>query len=393
MNIGESIMVALDSIRSNLFRSALTTLGIVIGIAAVIAVVAIGQGGRATVIGEMEKIGSNLFAVYIDWRSDQPRTGDEFTLKDMEAIKEQIPEIKYLSPSAYAYDQVRGGKNTKAVQIMGVSSDYAPMRNLTMKEGRFFSSTDEQGRRRLAAIDEGLAEELFSQRSAIGEQIVVAGTSLTIVGVVKQEGSIFSMGGSQYVYMPIRVWMDIFPWNYISQMEGTTHNREDVQAATGKVVTILERRHQGTEYMSETLDQQMEIVGNITGIMTMIIGAIAGISLLVGGIGVMNIMLVSVTERTREIGLRMALGARRKDILTQFLIEATVLCLIGGIIGMTLGVGGAYLIAKLAHWPPLVSWTTMLLAFVFSALIGILFGLLPANKASRLDPIEALRRD
>ncbi len=393
MNILESIMIALDSIRSNLFRSALTTLGIVIGIAAVIAVVAIGQGGQATVMGEMEKIGSNLFAVYTDWRSDQPRTGDEFALKDMEAIKEQIPEIKYISPSAYAYSQVRGGKNVKSVQVVGVSADYAPMRNLNMKEGRFFNGADEQGRRRLAAIDEGLAQELFLKKSAIGEQIVIAGTSLTVIGVVKQEGSIFNMGNSQYVYVPIRVWMDIFPWNYISQIEGTTYYQEDVQATTEKVVTFLERRHHGVTYMSQTLDQQMEMVGNITGILTLIIGAVAGISLLVGGIGVMNIMLVSVTERTREIGLRMALGARRKDILTQFLIEAIVLCLIGGIIGMTLGVGGAYLIAKLAKWPPLVSWATMLLAFIFSAGIGILFGMLPANKASRLDPIEALRRD
>jgi len=165
-----------------------------------------------------------------------------------------------------------------------------------------------------------------------------------------------------------------------------------VQKATEKVVKVLERRHRTEgKYMSETMEQQMEMISEVTGVLTMIIGAIAAISLLVGGIGVMNIMLVSVTERTREIGIRMALGARRRDILIQFLIEAIVLCLIGGIIGTLLGVGGACLVAKLAKWPPLISWSTVLLAFFFSAGIGVIFGLLPANKASLMDPIEALR--
>jgi putative ABC transport system permease protein len=387
-------MVALDSIRANLFRAILTTLGIVIGIAAVIAVIAIGQGGQATVMGEMEKIGSNLFAVYIDWRQDKPRTGNEFNLQDIVALKEQIPEVKYMAPLAYSNAQVRGGKNEKFAQVVGTSADYGPMRNLAMKEGRFFSSTDEQGRRRLVVLDQGLAEELFPTKSALEQQLVVNGTSLTIIGVIKQENSLFNMGESQKVYIPIEVFMDIYPSAYINSIEGTVINRKDVEKATQNTVKILERRHRAEKtYMSMTMEQQMEMANKITGIMTLIIGSIAGISLLVGGIGVMNIMLVSVTERTKEIGLRMALGARRKDILVQFLIEAIVLCLIGGIIGMTLGVGGAYLIAKLAKWPPLVSWTTVLLAFAFSAGIGILFGLLPANKASRLDPIEALRRD
>jgi len=165
-----------------------------------------------------------------------------------------------------------------------------------------------------------------------------------------------------------------------------------VQKAADQAVKILERRHRAEGiYINETLEQQMEMISEVTGVLTLIIGSIAAISLLVGGIGVMNIMLVSVTERTREIGIRMALGARRRDILLQFLIEAIVLCLIGGIIGTALGVGGAFLVAKLAQWPPLISWSTILLAFLFSAGVGIVFGLLPANKASQLDPIEALR--
>lgn len=393
MNLSESILVALDSIRANKFRSILTTLGIVIGIAAVIAVVAIGQGGQATVMSEMEKIGSNLFGVSIDWRQEDPRTGQEFTLQDVQAIKEQTPAVKYLSPYSYAYDQVRGGRTVKLAQLMGSGADYAPMRNVVMKEGRFFSASDEQARRRLVALDEGLAQEFFPD-GAVGEQVVIRGTSLTVVGVVKQEGSMFTMGASQKVYLPIRIWMDLYPGGFINYLEGSTFHPQEVQQAAAQTVKILEHRHRSEgKYMSETLEQQMEMVNKVTGVMTLVIGCIAGISLLVGGIGVMNIMLVSVTERTREIGLRMALGARRRDLLIQFLIEAVVLCLIGGIIGTMLGVGGAFLIAKLAKWPPLISWSTILLAFLFSAGVGVLFGLLPANKASRLDPIEALRYD
>ena len=393
MNLFESLLVALDSIRANKFRSILTTLGIVIGIAAVIAVVAIGQGGRQTIISEIEQIGSNLFYIGLDWRLEDPPTGQEFALTDIQAIRDQIPEIRYLSPESYGYTQVRGGQTMKATQILGTNGDYAPMRNFVMKEGRFFANSDEQGRRRIAALDEGIATELFPD-GAVGEQIILGGTSLTVVGVVKNQASMFNMEGSKIVYMPISTWLDISPYAYIDYIEGTTYQTKDVQKATDQVVKILERRHRiEGKYMGETLEQEMDMVSEVTGVLTMIIGAIAAISLLVGGIGVMNIMLVSVTERTREIGIRMALGARRRDVLLQFLIDAIVLCIIGGIVGTLLGVGGAFLVAKLAQWPPLISWTTILLAFFFSACIGVIFGLLPANKASRLDPIEALRYD
>ena len=391
MNLLESLQVSLDSIKANKFRSILTTLGIVIGIAAVIAVIAIGQGGQQAIIAELEKIGGNLFYVGLDWRLEDPPTGQEFTLTDINAIKEQVPEINYLCPQAFGYEQVWGGRNVKTTQIIGANGDYAPMYNLVMKEGRFFSNSDEQGRRRIAALDEGIADELFPQ-GAVGKQIVIGGTSFTVVGVVKNQAYLFGMVESKTIYVPISTWLDISPNAYISYIEGSTYEAKDVQKATEKVVKVLERRHRTEgKYMSETMEQQMEMISEVTGVLTMIIGAIAAISLLVGGIGVMNIMLVSVTERTREIGIRMALGARRRDILLQFLIEAIVLCLIGGIIGTLLGVGGACLVAKLAKWPPLISWSTVLLAFFFSAGIGVIFGLLPANKASLMDPIEALR--
>lgn len=393
MNLLESIRVALESIRSNLLRSILTTIGIVIGIAAVITIVAIGQGGQATLMGELEKIGSNLFAVQVDWKQEEPRTGKEFALEDIQAIKDQIPQIKNMSAYGFSYESIRGGNKSKSAQIVAAGADHASLENLEMLEGRFFGKADE--RRRVAAIDEALAQELFGRKDdVIGKQVVIQGNSLAICGVVKEKGSLLQMGQPKRLYIPIRVWMDIYPGAFINYVQGSTYNGEDVEMAMKQSIKILERRHRVKEmYAGMTLAEQMQMASKVTSVLTLIIGAIAGISLLVGGIGVMNIMLVSVTERTREIGLRMALGARRRDILIQFLIEAIVLCIIGGVIGMTLGVGGAYLIAKLAKWPPLVSWATILLAFAFSAGIGILFGLLPASKASNLDPIDALRHD
>lgn len=393
MNLSESIRVALDSIKANLLRSVLTTLGIMIGITAVIAVVAVGQGGQQSILKEMEKFGSNLFQISVDWRRDELPTGNEFNMQDIEIIKANVPEVQYLLPGAGAYTQVKGQNKSKTAQVRGTEADYARLHPLEMTAGRFLTESDCQGRRRVAVIDEDLARELFPRDNAIGKRIIIDNQVLVVCGLVKAESSLFA-SGTKYVYIPTRVWLDIYPKGNISYLEGGTRNPEEVKTAMQSSIKILERRHR-SENLYEGFDMEQEIaaVNKVTGVMTLVIGIIAGFSLLVGGIGVMNIMLVSVTERTREIGLRMALGARRRDILIQFLIEAIVLCLLGGIIGMALGIGGAFLISALAKWPPLVSWTTILLAFTFSAAIGIIFGILPANQAANLDPIEALRRD
>lgn len=393
MNLLESIRVALEGIMTSKLRSFLTTLGIVIGIAAVIAVVAIGQGGRAVLMSEMEKIGTNIFAIYVDWRTDKQITGKEFDLSDVAVIKDKIPDITHLSPHNDAMGDVRGPKDTKYARITGVSSDFSYIRKLNMKEGRFFTDEDDAGKRRVAVLDEELALQVFGRAEALGNKINIESTPFLVVGVIAKTESALGFGGSPSVYIPFQVWQVIFD-DQIEALEGSASSKEKVNEAMGQAVKLLERRHHDPgKYASESMEQEMQTANKITGIMTLVIGAIAGISLLVGGIGVMNIMLVSVTERTREIGIRMALGARRRDILVQFLIEAVVLCLLGGLIGMALGTGGAYLIAKIAKWPPLVSWWTALLAFAFSAAVGVVFGIMPANKAARLNPIEALRRE
>ena len=394
MNFWESIKVALDGIAANKLRAFLTTLGIMIGIAAVIAVVAVGQGGRALLIQEMEKIGTNIFAVYIDWRSDEVRTGREFSLEDVTVIKEAAPEVAYLAPESSAFVHARQQDMTRGVNVVGTTADYAAIRNVSMAKGRFLTEADSRSRRLVAVLDGALARDFFGRKDPLGEKIVIRGTPLVVIGVAAEGGSLLQMGDTQNVYIPIKTWQGLFPGGFIHSMEGKALGREHVDRAMNKTVGILERRHDAQgRYASISMEQEMATANRMTGIVTLIIGAIAGISLFVGGIGVMNIMLVSVTERVREIGLRKALGARRKDILVQFLIEAVVLCILGGIIGMVVGIGGAFIIAFIAKWPPLVSWWTAVVAFLFSTMVGLVFGILPARKAAALDPVEALRRE
>lgn len=393
MNLLESIRVALEGVRSNKLRSFLTTLGIIIGIAAVIAVVAIGQGGRAMLMAEMEKVGTNIFAIHVNWRSGEQPTGRMFELSDVQVLKDKVPGISYLSANSTTMEDVRGAKDKKYSQVWGVSSDYEHIRKLHIKTGHFFSKEDDSMGRKVAVLDEALADVIFGRSEPVGNKVSIGSTPFLVVGVVARGDSMMGFSESARVFIPSRSWHNMFG-TYVNNLEGSAVSREKVQETMDQAVKVLERRHRSSaQYVSYSMEQQMQSANKVTGIMTLIISAIAGISLFVGGIGVMNIMLVSVTERTREIGIRMALGARRRDILIQFLIESVVLCLLGGIIGMMLGVGGAFLIAKLAKWPPLVSWWTMLIAFAFSAAIGIIFGMLPANKAAKMNPIDALRRD
>ncbi len=394
MNMWELVTVALESIRSNKLRSFLTTLGIVIGIAAVISVVAIGQGGRTMLMQEMEKFGTNMFVIYKNYAEGESLKPGDFQVSDIDIIKEAVPEVKYLAPVTYSRFTLRGDKGEETVQVLGTTNDYARIRNLVIARGRFVSSDDESVGRKVIVIDEDTAKELFGSNDALGERVVINGSSALVVGVLKKDTSMLGFDSQKTAYVPLKFLHNITGWNAIQEFQGSAVSREEVDRTIDRCQTIMGRRHNAPgKYAAFSIEQEMQSANKITGIMSMIISCIAGISLLVGGIGVMNIMLVSVTERTREVGIRMALGARRKDILVQFLIEAIVLCLLGGIIGILFGYGGAFIVAKIAKWPPLVSWWTVLIAFLFSAGVGLFFGIYPANKAARPNPIEALRRD
>jgi len=367
-------------------------LGVIIGVAAVILVVAIGQGGKAKILEEMEKVGSNLFVVYTQSISNEAISANErITVEDSEIILEQISTVKAVAPSAYEYAEAETSRKTKSVMTIGTTADYAEVRSVPIGKGHFFSELDSRSSRRVAVIDERLAEELFGKTNPLGQKIMLKKVPVIVVGVLKEQNSMFGNGGYQ-AYIPIGLWQNIFNTTRVDQLEISAVSKEEVQGSMDKTLDLLHRRHKNEDrYQAFDMESQMEMVNKSMGILTTIISAIAGISLVVGGIGVMNIMLVSVTERTREIGLRMALGAQRKDILTQFLIEAVVICLVGGILGMIFGLGTSNLLALALKLTLPFSWLPVLLAFTFSAVIGIFAGIYPANKAARLDPIEALR--
>lgn len=395
MDIIESIKTALESIWVNKLRSSLTMLGIIIGVAAVIAVVAIGQGGRAAIMTSLEGMGTNFFIVYPSGSSSStPLTRqDMITLDDVQAINNIIPTVKALAPTSYIGTMSQYGKEKQRATVICTTEEFKEIRNLTLVEGRFLTNLEEKSRSRVTVINEELARAYFQEESPLGKQIYLFGTPFTVIGVVKDDPTNTMMGNepSKEATVPLGTAMTFYN-SMRFQVEGQTNSKEEVQETIELVIKLLQKRHHNTDkYRGWSLDQEVETANKILGIIALIIGSIAGISLLVGGIGVMNIMLVSVTERTREIGIRMALGARRKDILLQFLIEAVVICLVGGTMGTILGGAGAFVVALIAKWPPLISPGTVIIAFLFSATIGVFFGIYPANKAAKLDPIEALR--
>ncbi len=395
MSLKECILVALEGIRANKMRSSLTMLGIIIGVAAVITVVAIGQVGQSAISTSLEGIGTNLFQVYPQSSEQTPITlADMITLQDLEVIKNVAPDIQYISPVNDRSLPAKYGRESKRVYVTGVWPEYQHIRNVKIDHGRFLSEADEKASRRVVVIDSKLEKDLFGRKEAIQKQIDIFGMSMTVIGVTERDDS-FLMGGPDQpstVYIPFSTFRGIDGFGYVPYAVSSAVSKEKTEIAMKQTKQILEKRHHTQDrYRTYSLQQDLEEINTVMNILQLVIGSIAGISLFVGGIGVMNIMLVSVTERTREIGIRKALGAQYKDIITQFLIEAVVICIIGGSIGMIIGMGGGLIAAGLAKVPPLISPLTVVIAFGFSTAIGIIFGLYPARKAAKMSPVEALR--
>jgi len=394
MEILESVLLAWESMKANKLRSLLTMLGIIIGVSSVITVVAIGQGGRAAIDSEMESFGANRFGIYYTSDSNTPITGaDEFTLQDINALMEVAPAVKDAAPVSWDSAEIRNKGKYMGVQLVATTESYASIANLKVSEGRFLSKDDDSARSPVTVISAPLARELFGSGDAAGESITVNNRPFRVIGVLKEEQSLFSGGQENMVlYVPISTYFSLYEIRWISNIHGKATSGEEVDNAIDQSLNILHRRHHNkNKYEAWNSEKEMDSVRQVTGIVALIISAIAAISLVVGGIGVMNIMLVSVTERTREIGIRKALGARESDIMLQFLIESMVLTFTGGTMGMILGMGLSFLLAKLIKMPPVISWQMAVTAFVFSAGVGIFFGLYPARRAAYQDPIEALR--
>lgn len=405
MRLGESIRIAINAIRVNKMRSVLTMLGIIIGIASVIAVFAIGSGGEQAIGREFESFGVNRMMVFHS-NDEVLSRKDLMTEDDVAMLQQQFSnKISAISPSfttTMRVDQKVALRKEKgiSVNLNGVYSVYNQIQKIDIVKGRFLRRDDMTGKRQVVVIDENLARTIFGTTEVLGEKIVLSNgpqrVSLTIVGIQEapKDSLISRFSQTPNVYIPYSTMDRIVSLGgFVYYLEINTAENVDKEAFKKEIPEALAKRHHGkaANYMAFSAESEMAVVTSITGVITGIISAIAAVSLLVGGIGVMNIMLVSVTERTREIGIRKALGARRQDILLQFLVEAVIISLLGGIIGTIIGLGIAFFAAAQIGLQPGVSLGSIVLAWAFSAGVGIFFGLYPANKAAKLDPIDALR--
>ncbi|HWP95510.1 MAG TPA: ABC transporter permease [Syntrophomonadaceae bacterium] len=392
MKFKEMIMVALEGIWVNKMRSALTMLGMIIGVMVVIIIVTMGQSMNKQVSQEVEGMGANSFTL-VPVANDNGQEG-KLTLDDCKLLKDSMDSIDFVVPlkvlsSTAAFETTRKKKTN---MLIGTNPDYMKVSQMAFAEGRFFNEAENQMGRRVIVIDQNLADELFgSGNTAVGKTLRVNRIPFQVCGVTKPEAAVMGMQQT-FTCIPIKTLMEMDDNQEVQQALVRVKSGDQLKAATRQSVGILELRHAVKKgFKAQTNEQMMDMFSSMLAIVTSVFGALAGIALLVGGIGIMNIMLVSVTERTREIGVRVALGARRRDILAQFLVEAATISALGGSIGMLLGVGIGAIISLILKMPVIISFGTIMIAFGFSSAVGIVFGLYPANRAAKLDPIDALR--
>lgn len=400
----ECLKVAFASLWANKMRSFLTMLGIIIGISSVITIVSLGQGSQAQIGNEFQKIGTNRFVVYMNW-SENPPYNARFDDDDIKTIRRVFgDQIRAISPNPNTNATVTKGRETAPVYLYFVNEEYDKIESFDIIKGRFLQESDVKGNRQICVIDSKLAMKIFKRTDVLGEKITIdtgySRMSFTIAGVYEMPPSAFDQLNQQFgeqrtsIYVPLTAGKKLGIGDRYYMIEINANDNAQVDTLSQNIIKLVERRHRNNGknyYIAVTAQQQMETMNNVLGILAQVIGAIAAISLLVGGIGVMNIMLVSVTERTREIGIRKAIGATRKDVLIQFLVEAMFISGTGGLIGTILGLIIQSIISMSLGLPPVVSIPTIAIAVLFSCAVGVFFGIYPANKAAKLDPIDALR--
>ena len=400
MGLWETFRGSLDALWANTLRSLLTMLGVIIGIAAVIAMMALGEGAQRSVEERLRSLGTNVLTVRPGqmFMGGVSRGQSPLTVKEADALVERAPSLAAVSPELESRLQVEHGQRNANLSVVGVWSAFFTVNDFRIGQGRLFTEAEERGRRRVAVIGSAVAQQLRTQSDAMMSNTVrIGGTTFEVVGVLSEKGAQGFSNPDEAVYVPLATAQ--------FRLMGTDRIRSiSVQVADGapmdeamlEIDTALRRERKLRPGVPSdfTIRDQATLLNTMketTQTFSFLLAGIAAISLLVGGIGIMNIMLVSVTERTREIGLRKALGARRFDILLQFLIESLVLCTLGGVLGIALGVGGSHLLNRFAGWQTVVAPEAVLLALGFSAAVGIFFGLWPARRAAQLAPIEALR--
>jgi putative ABC transport system permease protein len=405
MLFGPTFRIAIRSLKANKLRSALTMLGIVIGVAAVITMLAVGEGAQASLAKTISSLGSNLVIISPGTTtSGGARSGSgnitTLVLEDTEAIERECSAVYAAAPSVRGAAQVIYRERNWSTEIQGTTESYMYAREWEVEEGRFINRQDVDGRTKNCVLGKTVVDELFGSEDPIGRVVRINRVPFTVVGTLREKGET-PMGSNQddAAIIPVTTAQSrIFGINYLNRIYAKGVSKDSMEKAVQQITELLRQRHripkgQDDDFSVRNLTEILDMAETQTKIMKLLLGSVASISLLVGGIGIMNIMLVSVTERTREIGIRMALGAKTRDIMTQFLVESVVLSVIGGLTGILLGVGLSMAVGKISggQVEAVVSSLSVVLSFGFSAGIGIFFGYYPARKAANLDPITALR--
>ena len=403
ISLKEAFNMAGKTLVSNKLRSSLTMLGIIIGNASVITLVGLGRGAQTLAKNQLSNLGANVLFI-VPGNTDTRRRGISFpknlVLEDSIAINNQVPSVKKVAPQISANEIVQSNSKSLNISIAGVTPEFLDVRSFEVDEGRFISQSDVNSARSFVVIGPDLKEDFFKGNTVIGEKIRIKDHTYEIIGILKPKGAVFGSNQDKNAYIPLTTMVNRISGkdptygvslSFIS-VEATSKNK--TSAAKFQITNLLRQRHnivRDDDFAVRSQEDALNIVTNITSGLTFLLAGIGAVSLIVGGIGIMNIMLVSVSERTEEIGLRKAIGAKQSDILIQFLFEALILSTIGGLVGTTTGLTGVFLLGVITPLPASVGITTTLSTMIISGSIGLIFGVLPAKRASQLDPIVALR--
>jgi putative ABC transport system permease protein len=400
--LGETVGMALTTLRANRLRSLLTMLGIVIGNASVITLVGVGRGAQNLAEGQLSNLGANVLFV-VPGNNDTRRQGIDvpktLVLEDAEAIAEQVPSVRRVAPQITLSEVIQAGGISSAASVSGVTPEFLPVRQFEVAQGRFFSASDLSSARNVTVVGPDLGAKMFPGKAPVGRQLRIRNQLFEVIGVLEPKGAVFGQNQDENAYVPLSTMVSKLSGrnrfgvslNFISV---EARDEQSTGAAAFQITNLLRQRHRilrEDDFAVRSQKDALTIVSTITGGLTLLLAAIGAVSLLVGGIGIMNIMLVSVSERTEEIGLRKALGARSGDVLLQFLVESLVLASLGGVIGSAVGIGTVAVVGAVTPLPATIGAATVLFTVGLSGSIGLFFGVVPARRAARLDPIVALR--